>query len=304
MVVYAECGWSSQEISDTGSKWVVSTKSEWAFLLRLLFASITTMFSASLCPASLVLEGDLTQGGLVRGKVEPGTKVEFEEREVRVSDKGLFLIGFGRDAPKHMTLTAYRADGSQERRTLTVRNRQFKVQRIDGLLPSKVTPAEKHLGRIRAEADMVKATRQLDDPRTDFMSGFIWPVKGPITGVYGSQRILNGKPRRPHYGIDIAAPAGTPVRAPADGLVTLIHQDMYYSGGTLILDHGHGLSSSFLHLEKILVNKGQPVHQGEVIALVGATGRSKGAHLDWRINLFQTRLDPGLLIEFMPGLLE
>lgn len=269
--------------------------------MRLLSAGVAAVLSASLCAASLVLEGDMVQGGLVRGKVNPGTKVEFEGQAVRVSEKGLFLIGFGRDAPKRMTLTAYGPDGLREQRTLRIRNRRFKIQRIDGLPPSKVSPAEKDLARIRAEAAMVKAARQLDEPRTDFLSGFIWPVNGPITGVYGSQRILNGEPRRPHYGVDIAASAGTPVRAPADGLVTLTHTDMYYSGGTLILDHGHGLSSSFLHLEEILVKKGQTVYQGDVIALVGATGRSKGAHLDWRINLFQTRLDPQLIIDFIAG---
>ncbi len=153
--------------------------------------------------------------------------------------------------------------------------------------------------RIHAEMSIIQEARQRDDSRTDFLRGFVWPLEGRITGIYGSRRILNGEPRRPHYGIDIAAPEGAPVRAPADGIVTLVHPDMYFSGGTLILDHGHGLSSSFLHLSKILVDKGQVIRQNDVIAEVGATGRVTGAHLDWRINLFQTRLDPELLVPSM-----
>jgi murein DD-endopeptidase MepM/ murein hydrolase activator NlpD len=147
---------------------------------------------------------------------------------------------------------------------------------------------------------LVETARLLDSARTDFLDGFVWPAQGRISGVYGSQRILNGEPRRPHYGVDIAAPVGTPVRAPAAGVVTLAHPDMYYSGGTLILDHGHGLSSTFLHLSEILAREGQNVSQGEVIGRVGATGRATGAHLDWRMNLLTRRIDPALLLEGSP----
>ena len=152
-----------------------------------------------------------------------------------------------------------------------------------------------------AGAELVKATRKLDDPRTDFLDGFIWPSQGPISGVYGSQRILNGKPRRPHFGVDVAGPVGTPVVAPAGGVVTLAHPDMYFSGGTLVIDHGHGLSSAFLHLSRILVKEGQRVEQGEPIAEIGATGRVTGAHLDWRMNWFEQRIDPQLLAGPMPA---
>ena len=147
---------------------------------------------------------------------------------------------------------------------------------------------------------MAREARKLDAERTDFLTGFIWPAKGRISGVYGSQRILNGQPRRPHFGVDVAAPVGTEVRAPADGVVTMVHSDMFYSGGTMILDHGHGLSSSFLHLHRILVKKGQRIRQGDLIAEIGATGRVTGPHLDWRINLFAKRLDPQLLVSEMP----
>ena len=246
------------------------------------------------------LDGPRVQGGLLRGRVPPGSTVEYEGDAVRVSADGWFLVGFGRDAPPEAELVVVRPDGRRERKALKVERREYDVQRIDGLPPSKVTPSEEDLARIREEVRIVKQARTIDDSRTDFLSGFQWPVNGRISGVYGSQRILNGEPRRPHFGIDIAAPRGTKVVAPTDGVVTLVHPDMYFSGGTMIIDHGHGLSSAFLHLSRILVDKGERVAQGQVIAEVGSTGRSTGPHLDWRINLFDRRLDPSLLVGPMP----
>ena len=246
------------------------------------------------------LDGPRVQGGLLRGRVPPGSTVEYEGDVVRVSADGWFLVGFGRDASPEAELVVVHPDGRRERQVLTIERRSYDIQRIDGLPPSKVTPSEEDLVRIRAEVKMVKKARTVDDPRADFLSGFRWPIKGRISGVYGSQRILNGEPRRPHFGIDIAAPRGTKVVAPTDGVVTLVHPDMYFSGGTMIIDHGHGLSSAFLHLSRILVEKGERVAQGQVIAEVGSTGRSTGPHLDWRINLFGRRLDPALLVGPMP----
>ena len=173
------------------------------------------------------------------------------------------------------------------------------LQRIDGLPPKKVSPSKEDMKRIRKEYAMVRDARARDDAREDFLGGFVWPVKGRISGVYGSQRILNGQPRRPHFGVDVAAPVGTLVRAPAPGIVTLTHDDMFFSGGTLIIDHGHGLSSTFIHLNAILVKEGERVSQGDPIAEVGATGRVTGPHLDWRMNLQGARLDPQLLVEPM-----
>ena len=256
---------------------------------------------AQAAEAGVRLEGQSSQGGLLRGRVAPGSAVTLDGAPVRVSEEGWFLVGFGRDAPPEAVLTATFPDGRRERRVLRIEPREYRIQRIDGLPPGKVTPrSEEDLARIRAEVAMVKKARLVDDPRTDFLDGFRWPVKGRITGVYGSQRILNGQPRRPHYGIDIAAPAGTKVLAPAAGVVTLTHPDMFFSGGTLILDHGHGLSSAFLHLSRILVEVGERVAQGQPIAEVGSTGRSTGPHLDWRINLFDRRIDPMPLAGPMP----
>ncbi|MCF6354178.1 MAG: M23 family metallopeptidase [Candidatus Polarisedimenticolaceae bacterium] len=249
----------------------------------------------------LRLVGDFVQGGLVQGVAQPGATVKVDGKPVRVSEGGLFLVGFGRDALAESLVQVSYPDGRTAEKLLRVARREYKVQRIDGLPKRKVTPRSKEdLARIRKESALSRSARKRDDPRTDFLVDFIWPVTGPISGVYGSQRILNGQPRRPHFGVDIARPTGTPVAAPAAGIVTLAHPDMFFSGGTLILDHGHGLSSSFLHLSRILVEKGQRVEQGELIAEIGATGRVTGAHLDWRMNLFTKRVDPQLLVPPMP----
>ena len=249
---------------------------------------------------ALTLEGNLIQGGMVIGQVQPGDRVLVDGDPVRVSRDGAFLIGFGRDAPLETSITVIRDDKVLEKRVHKIAKRSYQVQKIDGLPKSKVTPPKQDWERIKKEAAMVKAARRSDDPRTDFLDGFIWPVVGRISGVYGSQRVLNGKPRRPHFGVDIAAPAGTKVVAPAAGIVTLASPDLFYSGGTLIIDHGHQFSSSFLHLNKILVKVGDRVQQGDVIAEVGATGRVTGAHLDWRMNLRRARIDPQLLVPPMP----
>ena len=266
--------------------------------------AILVLLSSPAAPAaepSVQLDGPRVQGGLVRGRVAPGSTVEFEGERVRVSRDGWFLIGFGRDAPPKAVLSVVSPEGRRQRYGLAVKPREYRIQRIDGLPPGKVTPRSKEdLARIRREVAMVKRARLTDDARTDFLGGFRWPIKGPISGVYGSQRILNGEPRQPHYGVDIAVPTGTKALAPAAGVVTLAHTDMFFSGGTLIVDHGHGLSSAFLHLSRILVKKGQRVAQGQPIAEVGATGRVTGPHLDWRINLFGRRIDPELLVGPMP----
>ena len=276
-------------------------------MVRSILCGLTLSALLSVCLAPAVaetgvrLDGPRTQGGLLRGQVPPGSTVRYEDEAVRVSRGGWFLIGFGRDAPPDAELVVVFPDGRRERRVLRVEPRDYDIQRIDGLPPRKVTPRSKEdLARIAADVRMVKQARAINDPRADFLGGFQWPIKGRISGVYGSQRILNGEPRRPHFGIDIAAPTGTKVAAPADGVVTMVHPDMFFSGGTMIVDHGHGLSSAFLHLSRIRVEKGERVVQGQTIAEVGSTGRSTGPHLDWRINLFDRRLDPALLVGPMP----
>jgi murein DD-endopeptidase MepM/ murein hydrolase activator NlpD len=246
-------------------------------------------------------EGRFVQGGLVIGRVAPGARVQYEGRDLRVSPRGEFLLGFDRDAAPLTELIVIQPDGTRLRRELAVAGRSYDIQRIDGLPPRQVTPSAADLKRIERENAMVREARSRDDPRTDFLAGFGWPARGRISGVYGSQRILNSEPRRPHYGVDVAAPVGAPVHAPAPGVVTLAHPGMFFSGGTLIVDHGHGLSSTFMHLSKIHVRDGERIEAGRLLAEVGATGRVSGPHLHWSMNLHEARIDPQLLAGEMPG---
>jgi murein DD-endopeptidase MepM/ murein hydrolase activator NlpD len=262
---------------------------------------LVSAVSAQALDERVELEGDSIQGGLIFGKTLPGSRVTQDGEAIRVSAAGDFLLGFTRDAPATSNLRVDLPDGRAIEHEIDVAEREYRIQRIDGLPQSKVTPRKpEELARIRKDAADAGRARARDDDRQDFLGGFAWPVTGPITGVYGSQRVLNGKPRRPHFGVDVAAPVGTPVKAPAAGIVTLAVPDMYFSGGTLIIDHGHKLSSSFLHLHKIHVEVGDRVEQGDLIAEVGATGRVTGPHLDWRMNLRGNRIDPELLVPPMP----
>ncbi len=247
------------------------------------------------------LRGSFTQGGLLIGKTAQQSRVFFDGKTVRVSSDGDFLIGFGRDAKLDWTLVIEQPDGQRFENAISINPRDYDIQRIEGLPQKMVTPPEEVLTRIREDTRLVREARRTDDARTDFLEPIDWPVVGIITGVYGAQRVLNGEPRRPHYGIDIHAPTGTPVKAPASGIVTMAHQDMYFSGATLIIDHGHGLSSTFLHLEQILVEPGEYVAKNQTVATVGSSGRSTGPHLDWRLNLFSARLDPQLIAGEMPA---
>ena len=252
---------------------------------------------SSTAMAQFELTGEAIQGGLIVGKTLPDSSVTQDGQAVRVSAHGNFLLGFTRDAPPMSNVTVNLPDGSELRRELKVERRDYAIQRIDGLPKAKVTPRKpEDLERIRRDVADVKKARARDDDRQDFLEGFDWPVLGRISGVYGSQRILNGEPRRPHFGVDVAAPVGTPVMAPAAGIVTLAAPDMFFSGGTLIIDHGHKLTSTFLHLHKMHAKVGQRVEKGEVVAEVGATGRVTGPHLDWRMNLREHRIDPQLLV--------
>ena len=249
---------------------------------------------------ALELNGESVQGGLIFGLTQPGNQIFLDDTEVMVSGDGKFLIGFGRDETGDRLLRVKGGPGFDELVTLTVAAREYNIENVDGLPPRTVTPDPAAAKRIAEEAAKVSAARSRRDSRTDYTRGFTWPAQGRISGVYGSQRILNGEPRRPHFGLDIAAPAGSPVYAPAAGLVTLNHPDMYFSGGTLILDHGQGLSSTFLHLSKILVEAGTTVQQGDLIAEIGSTGRASGPHLDWRMNWLNRRVDPQLLMKGTP----
>ncbi|MEE8056885.1 MAG: M23 family metallopeptidase [Pseudomonadales bacterium] len=260
---------------------------------------ILSCFCLSLANA-VELAGPLTQGSLVIGKVEPGTRVVLESKPVKVSDDGLFVIGFDRDAPAVVQLTVEKANGEKELQALSIARRDYNIQYIEGITKKIMSPNEADLKRIRNDSATVQQARGKILERLDFAGEFQWPLTGPITGVFGSQRVYNGVPKRPHYGVDVAAPIGTPVSTPAPGIVTMAHPDMFYSGGTVIIDHGYGVSSTLMHLSKVLVNVGDEVIPGDIVAEVGAGGRATGPHLDWRMNWFKARIDPQLLVSPMP----
>ncbi len=269
--------------------------------VRLILAVVGLFAAAAGALASeLRLSGQEVPGGLVMGFTEPGAEVRFRGRRVRVSPEGEFLVGFGREDTGAFPLEVRQADGKVVHHTFHLSKREYEIQRIDGLPPEMVTPDADALERIRRENAMIASVRARDTPEALFAGGFMWPVTGPISGVYGSQRILNGEPRRPHFGVDIAAPKGTPVHAPADGVVALAEDDLYFTGGSVMIDHGHGLTSVYSHMSAVTVTVGERVSQGAVIGRIGATGRVTGTHLDWRVNLFKTRLDPALLVGPMP----
>jgi len=222
-----------------------------------------------------------------------------DDNAVEISENGVFVIGFHRDSDAPASLRIIAPDGDVKTSLLEPRQRDYNIQRIDGLKSTMVTPPATVLARIKSDGDAVRAARQRQAPLGDFWRGFDWPALGRISGIYGSQRILNGQPRQPHYGIDIAAPTGTPVYAPASGLVTLV-KDLYFSGWTVVIAHGLGVNSSFLHLDRVDVETGMMVERGGLIGTIGATGRATGPHLDWRIDWQGRRIDPGLLVGAMP----
>ena len=260
------------------------------------FAKATVQAIKQTVEQPIQLRGELTQGSLLRGKLAPGSKLWLNEEPVATLSSGEFVVGFGREAQPNHILRWETPEGETHTRQLTLTEREYPTQHIEGVPQAMVTPPESVLARIKDDNWRVAVARKTDSTRTDFNSDFIWPAEGPITGVYGSQRVFNGVPKRPHYGVDVGAPTGTPVVAPAGGKVTLAHPDLYYSGGTIIIDHGLGVNSTFLHLSQLSVAVGDVVKQGDKIGEIGATGRATGPHLDWRINWFKERLDPALLV--------
>ncbi|MEJ2681231.1 MAG: M23 family metallopeptidase [Gammaproteobacteria bacterium] len=277
------------------------------FLCRILFVALMGLMSSLHAQAAshdawvrFKPETVIMPGALVRGQLTVDGQLFVFGRQLNLGPDRDFVFGLGRDFEGPLTLKLVLPNGAILKTDLTVKKREYDIQRISGVAKKYMAPSAASLKRIRDEAALVRRARERLLDRRDFAHAFSWPVKGPITGVYGSQRIFNGEPRRPHFGVDIAAPTGTSVRAPAGGLVTLAQADLYYSGGTIVLDHGYGVSSSFLHMERVLVNEGEEVKQGQVIGTVGATGRVTGPHLDWRMNWFDQRIDPVTVVGPMP----
>ncbi len=268
--------------------------------MRWLYALAALVFGLPAQASELRLEGQLIQGGIVRGQVAPGSAVSLDGRQLRISADGWFVFGFGRDAAERAELVVHPLEGRPERRTLEVARRDYRVERVDGLAPREVTPRKEDRPRIEADARLIGAAQRRDSDGLGFIEKVAWPAVGRISGVYGSQRILNGAPRAPHRGLDIAAPPGTPVGAMASGVVSLAEADMYFTGGTVMIDHGHGLHSIYVHLRDVLVKAGEDVGQGAFIGTVGSTGRAAGPHLHWGVYWFGEAVDPALLVGPMP----
>ncbi len=244
----------------------------------------------------IILKGDFVQGGLVKGKINKDINVKFKEKVLRKTSNGSFVIGFGRDHPRQANLYFF-VNQNWILKKIDIKQRKYKTQVINGLEKKMVTPPKSFWDRIKKENKVIKEVRSLDSNLDFIFQKFNWPTKGIISGVFGSQRILNGKPKRPHYGIDIAAPEGTDIVSPTQAIVRMAEKDLYYTGGTVMLDHGHGVTSVYSHLSSINVNVGDKVNKDQKIGEVGSTGRSTGPHLDWRINWFSERLDPALFIK-------
>jgi len=254
---------------------------------------VSTSFSAM----ALELKGHLTQGGLVTGQLDNAKSVSLNGKSLKLADNGLFVFGFGRDAKPVHTLSWVDKTGEGHSQDLVITLRDYDIDKITGVAKKYVSPPKAVSERISREAIAVRKARAVNSDLEYFLQPVLRPAKGRISGVYGSQRYFNGEPRRPHFGLDIANKTGSPVYAPISGTVVFAEPDLYYSGGTLILDHGHGVTSTYIHLSKLDVKVGQKIEQGTKVAEIGATGRVTGPHLDWRFNWQGERLDPALLMQ-------
>ena len=273
------------------NRWILSSA-----LVALVLSTQTQADATGVCPE---LTGDFKQGGLLWGEVHPNANVVFNDRAVPVLPDGSFVIGLGRDAAPGQTLSV-----DSLTCPVTISTREYRISRVEGVPQRTVTPPPEQLERIRRERALVRAAKAQRIEQIEFLhavrDGLAWPAMGRISGVYGSQRFYNGTPGNPHYGVDIARPTGHPVLSPGPGVVTLAEPDLFYSGGTVILDHGYGLNSSFLHMSRIDVKVGDVIKTGDQLGAIGATGRATGPHLDWRMSWFDQRVDPQLLVPPMP----
>jgi len=241
-----------------------------------------------------VISGYPVEGNLIVARTNPSNKIKINNEFLEIDESGIFVFGFHRDEENPIKLVIINNENEQFKTSIKPIKRVYKIQRIDGLKKSMVTPPEDTISRIKSDRKKVNKARKVKLEMGDFIQGFDWPLKGLITGVYGSQRILNDIPKSPHFGIDISVPIGTSVKAPASGIITLT-EDLYYSGYTVILNHGLNINSTFLHLSEINVNVGDRIGRGDLIGHSGDTGRSTGPHLDWRIDWNGKRLDAEML---------
>lgn len=270
-----------------------------ALVMLALLVGVASVASAR-SDGHLDLPDSTVQGGLVLGYIDKDAIVSLGGRRLRVGHDGRFLFGVGPDETGPIVVRFRLIDGSELEHRIEVKKRSFAIERVNGVPETTVNPPPAIAERIAREQALVAKARERDEARQDYRFGFVWPLRGRISGLYGSQRILNGTPKSPHYGVDVAAKTGTPIAAPAAGIISFAKADLYLTGGTVILDHGHGLSSVFVHLSRLDVKVGARIEQGEILGLVGATGRASGPHLHWGMNWFDVRIDPQLIVGPMP----
>ena len=253
---------------------------------------ILLIFLFSLKVSAVEFNGKFIQGHYILGKTNPDSKIFIDKKKVKVSDDGYFAFGIGKDRKFDITITE-----NNKKIIKKIQKRKYNIQRIEGLPQKKVTPPEEFYVRIKRENLLIAKAREIDSDLSFFKENFIIPVDDAIiTGVYGSQRILNGIPKWPHYGLDFAQKKGAPVKAMNNGIVTLAEKDLFYTGGTIIFDHGHGISTLYMHMDDLFVNVGDHIKKGDIIGTVGASGRATGPHLDIRLNWFGIRLDPATIL--------
>ncbi len=270
-------------------------------LIALAFVtSFTASSQVATAQEKIALTGEIKQGGLMVGKTLAQNTVTLNGKALTVSNSGDFTFGFSRDDKQSYQLVITSVNGDRVEKTLTPQKRSYNIQRIEGIKKSIMQPNPKSVARAQQDSKQVKTARKVASSLNYFAQGFIAPIEGTITGVYGSQRVYNGVPKNPHFGLDYAGKTGDPVKAPAAGTALLWVPDMFYSGGTMIIDHGQGVSSTFLHLSNSYVKQGDKVKQGQVVAAVGKSGRATGPHLDWRINWFNVKIDPALVLKIQP----
>lgn len=269
--------------------------------LAILLGYVVFISQGSWADSTIRLQEAVKPGGAIIGMAPKGSAVHVDGKRIRVSPDGWFLLGAGRDAKGSILVKIDHPDGHQITREITVLERSYDIQRIDGLPSRKVTPNKEDQEKIAVDYTTLVEAKKIDSSDVGFARPAIWPTTGPISGVFGSQRILNGKPKSPHRGVDVAAPTGTPVGSMLGGIVTVADKGMYYTGGTVMVDHGHGLQSLYAHLSEVSVKTGQRLEQGETLGKIGATGRVTGPHLHLGLYWFETALDPALLLGPMPS---
>jgi murein DD-endopeptidase MepM/ murein hydrolase activator NlpD len=265
-------------------------------LIQRLILCVVLVWAAPAAAQSIKLDRAAEQGNIILGQVPAGAvALSLDGVPVKLASDGAFLIAFHRDAAAKARLLALMPDGTSATQEVAVKPRVYSIQKVDGLPPKTVVLSPEDEIRRQGEVAKIVASRAVVSDVQGWRQKFIWPATGRISGVYGSQRIRNGVPGSPHFGVDVARPTGTPIVAPADAVVVLAEPDMLLEGGLLILDHGHGLFSDYLHLSRLDVKVGDVLKQGQPMAAIGSTGRATGPHLHWGLRWTSTRLDPSQL---------